>query len=194
ALCAQVMQDIIRPTVAALAADGMPYVGVLYAGLMITASGPKLIEYNVRFGDPECQVLMMRLRSDLLELLLAACDGGLHAARAEWRDEAALTVVMANDGYPGDHAKGDVISGLDAASRHDGVEVFHAGTAARNGAIIATGGRVLNVTALGASVAQAQTRAYRAVDAIHWPHAYCRRDIGWRAVAREKKAADMKKS
>ncbi|GAB4136270.1 MAG: phosphoribosylamine--glycine ligase [Sphingomonadales bacterium] len=185
ALCAQVMAEIIQPTVAAMAQAGTPFTGVLYAGLMITKDGPKLIEYNVRFGDPECQVLMMRLRTDLLDLLLAACDQGLADAALAWHDECALTVVMANQGYPERYQKGDRIAGLDDAARLDQVQVFHAGTQRQDGAIIATGGRVLNVTALGSNVAQAQARAYQAVDLIDWPNAYCRRDIGWRAVARE---------
>ncbi len=185
-LCAQTMAEIIEPTVKALAADGTPFQGVLYAGLMITGDGPKLIEYNVRFGDPECQVLMIRLKDDLVALLFAACDGQLGHMTARWSDEVALTVVMASNGYPGSYEKGSEIGGLAAAGAGEGVEIFHAGTArADDGTITATGGRVLNVTALGATVSQAQSRAYAAVDQLDWPQGFCRRDIGWRAVERE---------
>ena len=185
ALEAQVMADIVLPTVKAMATEGTPYRGVLYAGLMLTADGPQLIEYNARFGDPECQVLMMRLESDLVELIDAACSGRLGEIEPKWRDEAALTVVMAAQGYPGTPTKGTVIEGLDAAAG-TGAMVFHAGTARdAEGRIIANGGRVLNVTALGATVGEAQASAYRAVDSIRWPGGFCRRDIGWREVARE---------
>ena len=185
ALEAQVMADIVLPTVKAMATEGTPYRGVLYAGLMLTADGPQLIEYNARFGDPECQVLMMRLESDLVELIDAACSGRLGEIEPKWRDEAALTVVMAAQGYPGTPTKGTVIEGLDAAAG-TGAMVFHAGTARdAEGRIIANGGRVLNVTALGATVGEAQAAAYRAVDSIRWPGGFCRRDIGWREVARE---------
>ena len=173
------------PTVDAMAAAGTPYKGVLYAGLMITESGPQLIEYNVRFGDPECQVLIMRLRSDLLTALEATATGRLNGLDLDWRDETALTVVMAAEGYPGAYDKGSKISGLEAAGAPDGVEIFHAGTQSANGNIIAAGGRVLNVTALGTSVAAAQAAAYAAVDRIDWPGGFCRRDIGYRAIARE---------
>jgi phosphoribosylamine--glycine ligase len=176
------MEKFIKPTVAAMAAKGRPYMGVLYLGLMITKQGPKLVEYNARFGDPECQVLMPRLKSDLLAALLAARNGTL--APLEWRDDAALTVVMASKGYPGTPEKGHVISGLDAAAELAGVTIFHAGTEQRGSDIVAVGGRVLNVTALGKDVAQAQARAYAAVDLIHWEGAFCRRDIGWRALKR----------
>jgi phosphoribosylamine--glycine ligase len=163
---------------------GAPFSGVLFAGLMITDKGPKLIEYNTRFGDPECQVLMMRLKDDLLVLLNAATDGQLAHMSVRWRDEAALTVVMAARGYPGTPEKGSVIRGVeDAAS--DGVQIFHAGTAINGGALVANGGRVLNVTASGATVGEAQGRAYAALDRIDWPDGFCRRDIGWQAVARE---------
>ena len=178
------MAQFIKPTVAAFAAKGRPYMGVLYLGLMITRSGPKLVEYNARFGDPECQVLMPRLKSDLLELLLAARSGDLKSAKAVWRDEVALTVVMASQGYPGSYAKGQVISGLEEASAMPGITVFHAGTERRGNDIVAVGGRVLNVTALGNTVAEAQARAYAATGLIHWEGAFCRRDIGWRALAR----------
>ena len=182
AMAGRIMDTIITPTVAAMRAAGRPYKGVLYAGLMIADGVPKLLEYNVRFGDPECQALMVRLKSDLLPALLAARDGVLANFDLRWHDEAALTVVMATEGYPGAYEKGSVISGLDAAGALDGVTVFHAGTAAADGAIVAAGGRVLGITALGATVAEAQRRAYAAVDVIDWPQGFCRRDIGWRAV------------
>jgi len=181
------MREIIEPTMRGMAQAGSPFSGVLFAGLMITPKGPKLIEYNTRFGDPECQVLMMRLKDDLLVLLNAAADGQLAHMSARWRDEAALTVVMAANGYPGKPEKGSVIRGIDAASG-DGVEIFHAGTAINAGALVANGGRVLNVTAMGATVGEAQRKAYDAVDRIDWPQGFCRRDIGWRAVEREKAA------
>ncbi|MDR3376270.1 MAG: phosphoribosylamine--glycine ligase [Ancalomicrobiaceae bacterium] len=186
AMTKRVMAEIIRPTVAGMARDGHPFKGVLFAGLMITAKGPELIEYNVRFGDPETQVMMLRLQSDLLALLRASRDGRLAGLAAEWSDDAALTVVMAAKGYPGDYRKGSEICGLDAAARLPGVTLFHAGTKADGGRILSNGGRVINVTALGENVAEAQARAYAAVDAINWPDGFCRRDIGWRAVARGK--------
>ncbi len=179
------MDEIIAPTVAGMKKRGTPFKGVLFAGLMITKTGPQLIEYNVRFGDPECQVLMMRLKSDLLAALIATARGTLDEARIEFDDEAALTVVMAADGYPGTPRKGTEIKGLDAADAMAGVHIFHAGTVQDGTRILANGGRVLNVTARGNSVAQAQARAYAAVDVIAWPEGFCRRDIGWRAVARE---------
>jgi len=182
----RVMDDIVLPTVRALKTIGAPYKGVLFAGLMITDSGPQLIEYNVRFGDPECQVLMLRLMSDLVPALIAARDGQLKNFDLRWHDESALTVVIASKGYPGAYGKGSEIRGLDDAARVEGVEIFHAGTKADDGRILANGGRVLNVCARGKSVAEAQARAYQAVDRIHWPEGFCRRDIGWRAVAREK--------
>ncbi|MCH4150905.1 MAG: phosphoribosylamine--glycine ligase [Sphingobium sp.] len=182
----QAMERIILPTVYTLASEGTPYNGVLYAGLMLTSEGPKLVEYNARFGDPECQVLMMRLEDDLAELLLAVAEGKLADYGAiTMRDECALTVVMAANGYPGTPEKGGAISGIDAAEAGEGVKVFHAGTALNDGALVANGGRVLNVTALGSSIAEAQARAYKAVDAISFPTGFCRRDIGWREVARE---------
>ena len=184
ALEAEVMETIILPTVRGMAADGHPYRGVLYAGLMLDGGKPKLLEYNVRFGDPECQVLMMRLRSDIVPALVAACDGTLDTFDLRWSDEAALTVVLAANGYPGAYEKGTEIRGLDDAAA-TGATVFHAGTAAEDARILATGGRVLNVTARGANITDAQANAYAAVDAIDWPDGFCRRDIGWRAVARE---------
>lgn len=180
----QVMRDCIIPTVEGMAKDGRPYTGILFAGLMIGKDGPKVLEYNVRFGDPECQVLMMRLGSDLLPVLKAAADGRLSEVSLSWKDEAALVVVMAAEGYPGAYRKGTEIRGLEAAGAVPGVTVFHAGTAAQDGNVVATGGRVLGVTALGADVREAQARAYQAVDALDWPEGFCRRDIGWRAVGR----------
>jgi phosphoribosylamine--glycine ligase len=183
AMVDDVMARIVRPTVAGMKAEGAPYKGVLYAGLMIGKAGPKLLEYNVRFGDPECQVLMPRLMSDVLPALIACTDGVLGSLDLRWMKGAALTVVMAANGYPGDYEKGSEIRGLMDAGRVPGVTVFHAGTAAgENGAVLATGGRVLGVTALGANVAEAQKRAYQAVDRIDWPGGFCRRDIGWRAL------------
>ena len=184
-MVARTMDEIIRPTVAAMAARGTPFKGVLFAGLMITAKGPQLIEYNVRFGDPETQVLMLRLKSDLLAAMLATADGVLDAFDLRWRDDAALTVVLAAKGYPGTPEKGTEIKGLDAARAVVGVEIFHAGTKRDGDRLLADGGRVLNVTALGATVAEAQARAYDAIAKIDWPGGFCRRDIGWRAVARE---------
>jgi phosphoribosylamine--glycine ligase len=184
-MTARTMREIIEPTLRALAAMGAPYKGVLFAGLMITSDGPKLIEYNVRFGDPETQVLMLRLKSDLVPALLASRDGVLKSFDLRWSDDAALTVVMAANGYPGDYKKGSVIEGLDAASKVEGVEIFHAGTKREGDRILANGGRVLNVCAIGRSIAEAQKRAYAAVDAIRWPEGFCRRDIGWRAIERE---------
>ena len=181
----RVMDEIIHPTVRALKHAGAPYKGVLFAGLMITKDGPKLIEYNVRFGDPECQVLMLRLMSDLVPALLAARDGQLKNFDLRWYPDAALTVVMAAKGYPGNYDKGSVIEGLDAAAQVDGVEIFHAGTKADGNRILANGGRVLNVCARGKNVREAQRRAYAAVDLIRWPDGFCRRDIGWRAIERE---------
>ena len=178
-----VMDRIINPTVAAMHREGREFRGVLFAGLMITDKGPQLIEYNVRFGDPECQVLMMRLKSDILPALIAAADGQLANFDLRWRDEPALTVVVAANGYPGDYKKGTVIGGLDEAGK-DGVQVFHAGTAMKDGKVVATGGRVLAVTALGKTIAEAREKAYEAVDRIDWPDGFCRRDIGWRAVGR----------
>ncbi|MGH6870329.1 MAG: phosphoribosylamine--glycine ligase [Rhizomicrobium sp.] len=178
------MERFIRPTVAAMAERGRRYMGVMFLGLMITKDGPKLVEYNCRFGDPETQVLVPRLKSDLLTALVAMRDRQLHHLDLRWRDEAALTVVMASNGYPGDYAKGTEIRNLDAASAVDGVRIFHAGTQLHDGKLLAMGGRVLNVTALSKTVAEAQARAYRAVDIIDWPGGFCRRDIGWRAIAR----------
>jgi phosphoribosylamine--glycine ligase len=182
-LIERTMREIIEPTMRGMAEMGMPFSGVLFAGLMINEKGPQLIEYNVRFGDPECQVLMTRLKDDLLVLLSAVEDGQLSHMSARWYDEAALTVVMAARGYPGTPMKGTIIRGLDKAP--EGVEIFHAGTAEEDGEIVAAGGRVLNVTATGKTVTEAQRKAYEAVDLIDWPEGFCRRDIGWRAIERE---------
>jgi phosphoribosylamine--glycine ligase len=179
------LAKIVKPTIAAMAARGTPYMGVLYAGLMIQNGEPKLIEYNCRFGDPECQVLVPLLKSDLATALLAARDRELSHLDLRWRDEAALTVVMAANGYPGDYSKGSEIRNLEQAAQVEGVQIFHAATERRDGKLIATGGRVLNVTALGRDVAEAQARAYRAVDLIDWPDGFCRRDIGWRALKQQ---------
>ena len=180
-----IMQTIIVPTLAGMHAEGMPFKGILYAGLMITDEGPQLIEYNVRFGDPECQVLMPRLNSDLLELMQAAASGSLLEVEAEWSEMAALTVVMASKGYPGSYEKNTAINGIEHASEDRDVEIFHAGTAHRDGQLVATGGRVLNVTATGVDVMAAARKAYRAVEAVDWPNGFYRKDIGWRAIQRE---------
>jgi len=182
----QIMARIILPTVAGMKARGTLFRGVLYAGVMLTADGPKLFEYNVRFGDPECQVLMLRMMSDIVPALLASCDGQLKNFDIRWFPEPALTVVMAAKGYPGDYARGTRIKGLDDAAKVEGAEIFHAGTVAKDGHILASGGRVLNVCAMGKTITEAQRRAYEAVDCIHWPEGFCRRDIGWQAVEREK--------
>jgi phosphoribosylamine--glycine ligase len=182
----EVMARIIEPTVAGMAAEGRPFKGILYAGLMLTDAGPQLVEYNVRFGDPECQVLLPRLRSDLLPALVAARDGVLKDFDLRWRAEAALCVVLAAKGYPAAPETGSEIRGLEAA-RATGPEVtiFHAGTRRDGDRLLAAGGRVLDVVALGRSIAEAQAKAYAAVDRIDWPGGFCRRDIGWRAVGRE---------
>jgi phosphoribosylamine--glycine ligase len=185
-MCERVMREIVQPTLDAMAKRGTPFKGVLFAGLMLTDEGPKLVEYNTRFGDPECQVLMLRLKSDILPALIACHDGTLGGIALDWHDEAALTVVMAAKGYPGDYAKGTEIRGLSEVSSEDNVEIFHAGTQLRDGKILASGGRVLNVTARGQSVSQARDKAYEATRKIDWPGGFCRRDIGWRAIEREK--------
>jgi phosphoribosylamine--glycine ligase len=185
ALEKRVLDEIVHPTLRAMTARGRAYKGALFAGLMLTAEGPKLIEYNARFGDPEAQVLMMRLKSDIVPVMLAVADGALKTVDVRWHDDAALTVVMAAKGYPGTPLKGTIIRGLERAAQVEGIEIFHAGTAIKDGQVIANGGRVLNVTARGRTVAEAQARAYRAVDLIDWPEGFCRRDIGWRAIARE---------
>jgi phosphoribosylamine--glycine ligase len=183
---AEVLERIIAPTVRTLENEGTPYSGVLFLGVMLTREGPKLIEYNCRFGDPECQVMMLRLESDLVELLHACADNRLAAIAApRFSRDTALTVVMAANGYPGTPEKGGAIGGI-AAAEVDGAKVFHAGTDVKDGVLVSSGGRVLNVTARGASVTEAQGRAYAAVDSLDFPTGFCRRDIGWREVAREK--------
>src|SRR5215469_13293220 len=184
AMSATVMTAIIAPTMRAMKAMGAPYKGVLYAGLMITRQGPKLIEYNARFGDPETQVMMPRLMSDLVPALLASRDGMLKSFDLRWYKTPALTIVMAAQGYPGHYARGTVIEGLDDAAAVEGVEIFHAGTKAEGGRILANGGRVLNISATGDTVREAQARAYAAIARIRWPEGFYRRDIGWRAVER----------
>lgn len=185
-LQARAMREIIEPTLAGMKARGMPYTGILYAGLMLTKDGPQLIEYNARLGDPETQVLLPRLRSDLVTAFLAACDGQLNNVSLRFSDEVALTVVMAARGYPGAVEKGSEIRGIDAAENLNDVIVFHAGTKQDGDKVRANGGRVLNVTALGRTISDAQARAYEAVSKIDWPEGFCRNDIGWRAVERER--------
>jgi phosphoribosylamine--glycine ligase len=178
----QAMAEIVRPTLAEMARRGMPYQGILYAGLMIEDGRARLVEYNARFGDPECQVLMMRLGAQALDLILACAEGRLDGARVTYAEDHALTVVMAANGYPGAYAKGSVISGLEGLPEDSFHMVFHAGTTEAEGRVTATGGRVLNVTARGATLAEARDRAYAMVDRIDWPGGFCRRDIGWRAL------------
>jgi len=184
-MVARVMAEIIEPTAAAMTDMGCTYKGVLFAGLMITETGPKLIEYNCRFGDPECQVLMMRMTCDIVPLLLATANGSLAAQTASWTDDTALTVVLAANGYPGTYAKGSLIKNIDMAASDEHVQIFHAGTKREDGNIITVGGRVLNVTAQAPSVAEAKSRAYAAVSKIDWPDGFCRSDIGWRAINRD---------
>ena len=182
AIAKQAINEIIQPTIDELARRGTPYQGVLYAGLMIENGAPRLVEYNVRFGDPECQVLMMRLGAQAMDLMQAAAEGRLDAARAEWAADHAMTVVLAAKGYPGAYEKGSIIKGLSGLPETSFEMVFHAGTAESEGKITATGGRVLNVTARGATLQEARDRAYALVDRIDWPEGFCRRDIGWRAL------------
>ncbi|MCB2101524.1 MAG: phosphoribosylamine--glycine ligase [Rhodobacterales bacterium] len=179
-----IMEKVVMPVIQGMAEEGHPYKGVLYAGLMITEQGPRVLEFNCRFGDPECQPLMMRLKSDVLEALVACAEGSLDKVTLEWHDDAALVVVMATKGYPGYYERGSEIRGLEAAGAMEDVVVFHAGTKAKGGKVTANGGRVLGITARGATVAEAQRKAYAAVDAIDWPEGFCRRDIGWRAINR----------
>jgi len=181
----KIMETIIQPTIEAMAEEGCPFKGVLFAGLMIDNGVPKVLEYNVRFGDPECQVLMARMNSDVLEALLACAEGNLKDAKITWKKSTAMVVVMAAEGYPGNYIRGTDINNLSEAGAIEGVEIFHAGTKLQGKKIIADGGRVLGVTSLGKSVKEAQDRAYQAVDAIQWPQGFCRRDIGWRALERE---------
>ena len=182
AIAQKAIDEIIRPTMAEMVRRGTPYQGILYAGLMIENGQSRLVEYNVRFGDPECQVLMMRLGAQVLDLLIAASEGRLNDVKPNWADDHAVTVVLAAKGYPDAYEKGTVIGGLDALQSDSMNMVFHAGTAERDGMIVANGGRVLNVTARGDSLAEAQQRAYAMVDKINWADGFCRRDIGWRAL------------
>ena len=182
AILTQAMDEIVRPTIAEMVRRGTPFQGLLYAGLMIKDGRARLVEYNVRFGDPEAQVLMMRLGAQVFDLIHACAEGRLASVRANWADDHALTVVMAAEGYPGSYLKGSQIRGLSDLPEDSAHMVFHAGTAERDGAIIATGGRVLNVTGRGATLAEARDRAYAMVDRIDWPGGFCRRDIGWRAL------------
>ncbi|MDP1747811.1 MAG: phosphoribosylamine--glycine ligase [Reyranella sp.] len=179
------MREIILPTVRGMKAECLPFKGVLYAGLMIDGNGPRLVEYNCRFGDPECQVMMMRLKSDIVPALIACADGGLNHLALRWSDQAALTVILATKGYPDAYKNGSEIRGLAEAGKVEGVEIFHAGTKSDGTRILANGGRVLNVTAMAPTVEEARNRAYRAVDLIDWPEGFCRRDIAWRAVGRK---------
>ncbi|WP_417666667.1 phosphoribosylamine--glycine ligase [Roseibium sp.] len=185
ALIDRTMREIIEPTVATMAKRGTPFKGVLYAGLMITKDGPKLIEYNTRFGDPECQVLMLRMKDDILTVMLASAGGTLDKVSVRWHDDVALTVVMAAKGYPGSYDKGTEIKGLAEAASDPDVEIFHAGTKHDAGKLVANGGRVLNVTARAPSVREARDKAYAAIERIDWPEGFCRSDIAWRALARE---------
>ncbi|WP_456389523.1 phosphoribosylamine--glycine ligase [Profundibacter sp.] len=185
AVIAKTMDEIVRPTMAEMARRGMPFQGILFVGLMIKDGQPRLVEYNVRFGDPECQTLMMRLGAQVFDLLQACAEGRLAEAQVNWADDHALSVVMAAQGYPAGYEKGSRINGLDDLPEDSMHMVFHAGTGIDDGHIIATGGRVLNVTARGSSLAQARERAYKMVDAVHWPQGFCRRDIGWRALEGE---------
>ncbi|KIC28730.1 phosphoribosylamine--glycine ligase [Leisingera sp. ANG-M6] len=179
---ARAMEEIVKPTMRVMAERGMPYQGVLYAGLMIKDGQPRLVEYNVRFGDPECQVLMMRLGAQALDLMHAAAEGRLGEAQVNWADDHAITVVMATEGYPGSYEKFSEIKGLDALPEDSSNMVFHAGTKAQDGKVLAVGGRVLNVTARGNTLQEARDRAYAMVDGVDWPQGFFRRDIGWRAL------------
>lgn len=183
AMVERTMKEIIEPTIHGMAKDGHPFSGVFFAGLMITKKGPELIEYNVRFGDPECQVLMMRLKSDLLPILYATATGTLDKVTAEWIDDTALTVVLASKGYPAAYEKNTPIFAIPQAD--EGAKVFHAGTALKDGQLVATGGRVLNVTATGKTASEAQRRAYDLLSKVEWDNGFCRKDIGWLAIARE---------
>lgn len=193
AMTERVMRELIEPTLKGMAEIGAPFKGVLFLGLMIGEKGPQLIEYNARFGDPECQVLMTRLKSDILPILAAAAEGRLDEVTVEFSDDTALTVVMAADGYPDAPKKGSVIKNLEEAELKPDIKIFHAGTALKNGELVANGGRVLNITATGKSVTEAQDKAYKAIQVIDWPAGFCRFDIGWRAIEREK-AGEREKS
>ena len=181
------INEIILPTVKGMAAEGRPFKGVLFAGLMITKKGPELIEYNVRFGDPECQTLLMRLETDIVPALMACADGNVDQVDVQWSDKTALNVVMAANGYPGSYEKNTVIENLAEARAAPNVVIFHAGTKKSDDQILATGGRVLNITALSSTVSMARNDVYETIDKINWPEGFCRRDIGWRAVSREEK-------
>ncbi len=183
ALEADIMARFIHPALVEMQSRGRPFRGILFAGLMLTSSGPKLIEYNVRFGDPECQCLVLRLKSDLLAALVAACDGELSNFDLRWHDRAAVAVVMAASGYPANPKRHTPIGPLDAAASVPDVQVFHAGTDMLDGQLVSNGGRVLTICATGASIAAARASAYAAVDAIDWPEGFCRHDIAWRALA-----------
>ncbi len=182
AMNARVMREIIEPTMKGLIAEGIPYIGVLFAGLMLTKDGPKLIEYNARFGDPETQVMLARFNGDLAALLMSCAKGHIERAHLSFSDDAAICVVMATKSYPGAFEKGSVIRGLDAAASVEGASILHAGTAARDGEIVANGGRVLNIVATASSIAEARTQAYAAIEKIDWPEGFCRTDIAWRAL------------
>ncbi len=187
-ICDKIMETAINPLIKTMAAEGCPYKGVLFCGLMVENGVPTVLEYNIRFGDPECQVLMMRWKSDVLEALDAAAQGRLDDIKLDWHDETAMVVVMAADGYPGSYQKGTEIKNIDQANAVEKAFVFHAGTKAEGDKVLATGGRVLGVTGRGKTVQDAQSTTYKAVDAIDWPEGFCRRDIGWRALEREKNA------
>ncbi len=192
ALEQQIIENLIEPTIAGMASDGCPFTGVLFAGIMVKDGKATLLEHNVRFGDPECQTLMMRLQGDLALILQAAAQGRLDEVKDQvsWSKEPAMCVVMAADGYPGSYKKNTVITGFDDANAVDNAYVFHAGTAQdADGRVVSVGGRVLGVTAIGSSIAQAQEQAYKAVDKINWPEGFCRRDIGWRALKADSEAA-----
>ena len=178
----QVVKEILVPTVDGMNRNGTPYKGILYAGIMITQGGPRTLEFNVRFGDPETQPILMRLKSDLLEVMLAVCDGRLDDVSIEWDPRPAVCVVMSSGGYPGDYEKGKVINGLEEAGKLDDVVVFHAGTADEDGKVVTAGGRVLGVTAIGETISEAKKKAYEAVDKISFEGAYCRRDIADKAI------------
>ncbi|MCA1286768.1 phosphoribosylamine--glycine ligase [Salipiger bermudensis] len=182
AVAEKALEEIVKPTMREMARRGTPYSGVLYAGLMIEDGQPRLVEYNVRFGDPECQVLMMRLGAQALDLIHACAEGRLAEAQVTWADDHAMTVVLAAEGYPGSYEKGTVIGGLDGLTEDSFHQMFHAGTSEKDGKVVASGGRVLNATARGATLAEAAERAYALVDGVDWPEGFCRRDIGWRAL------------
>jgi len=179
----EILENILKPTVSAMKAEGCPFTGVFFAGIMVVNDVPKLLEYNVRFGDPECQTLMMRLKSDLVEILYAAAIKKLDTVKADWSENPSLCVVMAAKGYPGSYTKNTPIRNLETAAKIDGVNIFHAGTALKDGEIVSIGGRVLGITASGSTVTEAREKAYAAVDALDWPEGFCRRDIAWRALS-----------